>query len=240
MPNGRKQKSAQRGSRNSSGPANKRDGPLGLRRLVGMGMAESSALDHVIPSDFTMRPPSGCFKATIPRNITNQIVWTRSVLQSVVNSSTSAAVEQNFAPSISANLPGYATWCAIFDQYYLHSFTMSISSDSPPGSTGTCPMVYTGIDFDSSSNIGVSALSAYASVNLAVLGPGNSVTRVVQPCNSTYLAAVAASGVTRTWVDCSVTSILFYGARSIIQQTSVAVVPCTYTITCNWCFRNVV
>jgi hypothetical protein len=205
-----------------------------------MGMAESSALDHLISSDLTTRPPSGVFKANIPKNITNQIVWTRSVLQSVVNSSTSAAVEQNFAPSISANLAGYATWCAIFDQYYLHSFSMSLSSDSSPGSTGTCPMVYTAIDFDSSANIGVSALSAYGTVNLAVLAPGNSVTRVCQPCNSTYLAAVAASGVTRSWVDCSVSSVLFYGLRSIIQQTSTAVVPVTYTITCNWCFRNTI
>jgi len=203
-------------------------------------MAQSSALDHLVPSDVTTRPPSGVFNASIPRNITNQIVWQRSIISAIVNTSTTAGVESNYAPSISNNLPGYTTWCSIFDQYYLHSFTVSASSDSPPGSTGTCPQVYSALDFDSSANIGLGGISSYATSNLAVLAPGNSVTRYCEPCNSTYLAAVAASGATRTWVDCSTSSILFYGIRFYILQTSVAVVPVTFTITCNWCFRNTV
>jgi hypothetical protein len=212
-----------------------------IRRFVPMGMAGSSAQDHFISDDLRLRPPSGVFRASIPRNINNQIVWQRSSYQQVVTTSTTAITEQNFAPTASAFLTQYATWLSLFDQYFLHSFVVTIANNSPEGGTAACPQVYTAIDFDSSANLGaLSTISAYGSCNVSTLAAGCSVTRYVQPCNASYTGSVAASGVTRTWVDSATSSTLFYAFRSIINNTAVATVQLDYTVTLYWCFRNTI
>jgi len=206
-----------------------------------MGMAGTSATDHFVRADLSLRPPSGIFRARIPRNLGNQIVWQRGSYQQVISTSTTVITEQNAAPSIAAFLPGYATWLALFDQYFLAGFAVTIANNSPEGGTAACPQVFTAIDFDSSANLGsLSAISGYGSCNITTLAPGNSVTRWIEPCNATYVGATAASGVTRTWVDSATTATLFYGFRSIVNNTVAATVQLDYTYTCYWAFRNTI
>jgi len=230
---------------NKSKHGGKKGGQSGPKRLfaaaVAMGMAGTSAADHFIRSDLSMRPVPGMFKASIPKNMSNQIVWQRTSYQQYLTLSTSTSTEQNFAPTISGGFcQQYASWCVLFDQYFLHSFTVTLANNAGEGSLGTLPQVYTAIDYDSSANLGsIGAISAYGSCNVTTLAPGASVTRFVQPCNASYLAATAGSGVARQWVDSSVTSILFYGIRTITAQVTV-VSQLDITATLNWCFRNTV
>jgi hypothetical protein len=206
-----------------------------------MGMAGTSATDHFVSQDLSLRPVPGVFRATIPRNVGNQIVWQRASYQQVITTSTTAITEQNYAPTIGTFLPAYANWCALFDQYYLAAFTVSIANNSPEGGTAAIPQVFTAIDFDSSANLGsMAAISGYSSCNVTSLAPGNSVTRLVQPCNASYVGSVAASGISRTWVDSATTTTLFYAFRSIVNNTASATVQLDYTITMYWAFRNTI
>jgi hypothetical protein len=212
-----------------------------FQSAVSMGMAGTSATDHFIRQDLSLRPPSGVFRASIPRNLSNQIVWQRASYQQVVTTSTTVITEQNFAPSASAFLPAYSTWLSLYDQYFLAAYVVTIANNSPEGGTAACPQVYTAIDFDSSANLGsLTALSGYGSCNITTLAPGNSVTRFVKPCNATYVGSTAASGVSRTWVDSATSSTLFYGFRSIINNTTAATVQLDYTVTMYWAFRNTI
>jgi hypothetical protein len=205
-----------------------------------MGMAGSSAQDHFISDDLRLRPPSGVFRASIPRDINNQIVWQRGSYQQVITTSTTAITEQNFAPTVQF-CPQYANWLSLFDQYFLHSFVVTIANNSPEGGTAACPQVFTAIDFDSSANLGsLATISGYGTCNISTLAAGCSVTRYVQPCNAADLSNVAAIGATRTWVDSSTTAILFYGFRSIVNNTASATVQLDYTVTSYWCFRNTI
>jgi hypothetical protein len=159
----------------------------------------------------------------------------------VVTTSTTVVTETNIAPSISTFLQQYATWCLLFDQYFLHSFTVTIANNSPEGGTGALPQVFTAIDFDSSANIStLGAISAYGTCNVTTIAPGNSVTRFCQPCNASYLGSTATAGVTRSWVDCAFTGVLFYGIRSIVNNTPAATIQLDYTFTTYWAFRNTI
>lgn len=205
-----------------------------------MGMAGTSATDHFIRDDLRVRPPSGVFKARMPKVLSNQVWWVRSSYQQVLSTSTTAITEQNFAPNAAAGfLVQYLTYFALFDEYFLDSMVMSIANNSPEGGTGACPQVFTAIDFDSSANLGaLSAISAYGTCNITTIAPGNSVTRYCKPTNATYLGNTAAAGVTRTWVDCQSQNVPFYGFRSIINNTPTAAIQIDYTLTLYWAFRN--
>jgi hypothetical protein len=213
-----------------------------MSSAVVMGMAGSNSTDHVVKTDVSLRPLSGVFRATIPRTLSNQIVWLRSSYQQVATTSTSTFIENNFAPTASGGfMPQYASWLALFDQYYLHSFTVTIANNSPEGGTAAIPQVYTAIDFDSSSNLGsLAAISAYSSCNVSTIAPGNSVTRFCQPCVATTLGSTALSGVARTWVDSAYNAINFYAIRSIVNNTASATVQLDITFTMNWAFRNTI
>jgi hypothetical protein len=208
---------------------------------VVLGMAGGSADDYVIRTDLRLRPPSGVFNASIPRNLNNQIHWVSSSTQQVVTTSTTAITESNYAFNASGSLTQYTAWLAVFDQYYLAAVTCTIANNSPEGGTAACPQVYTALDFDSTTSLSsLAAISAYVNCNVVTLAPGKSVTRLLRPCNSSYTGANSGAGVSRTWVDSAYNSTLFYGFRSIVNNTVVATVQLDYTFHSVWAFRNTI
>lgn len=212
-----------------------------LRSAMLAAAAGSTSQDHFVDSDLSSRPVPPFFNAKIPRSIVNQIVWQRASTSSVITTSTTTFTETNFAPTVVTGLAQSSIWLSLFDQYYLHSFSLTISSLEPPGSTGSAPYVCTALDYDSSANLGgIQNIQNYASCNTSSLAPGASVTRIVQPCNASYLANTATAGVNRTWVDSANNAVLFYAIRSIVGQASVASSTLLYTLNYNWCFRNTI
>jgi hypothetical protein len=197
------------------------------------------ANDFIVKSDLKLRPLSGVFSARIPRSLQNQIHWVFSSTQQVVTTSTTVVTETDFFWNATNNLTQYSSWLILFDQYFLAAVTCSIANNSPEGGTGGVPQVYTAVDFDSSTPINtLAAISAFSTCNVCSISPGNSVTRIVRPCNATYIGANAASGVTRSWVDSTFSNVPFYGFRSIVNNTPTATVQLDYTFHFVWALRN--
>jgi hypothetical protein len=238
MPNAgsRSKRSARKGKNNGS--SSQANGGA-FRDALSQGMAGSSSFGHFVSTDLRLRPIPATFKVSMPRSIQNQIVWSRNVFTQSVPTSATLITENNFAPTATAALTQAATWLSLFDQYYLHSFFATVSNTESPASAAQCPTVYTAIDFDSSGNLGsVGAISSYTTCNSSTLTPGASITRLIQPCNSTTMSGVAGAGVNRTWVDSSTNNVLFYAYRCIVGATPGAVINLQFTYTLNWCFRN--
>jgi hypothetical protein len=198
-------------------------------------MAGSHSDDQTVLSDLTYRPPSGVFNAKPPRQLLNQIHWVRCLITSTVSTSTTAATESNTTYSASNHLQGYASYLAVFDQYYLQSVVYTVSNLSTTSGGTTC-YVYTAIDYDNTNNVG-SALLGYATCVGSALAPGESVTRVLYPCNAGYLGTSASAGVTRTWVDSALSSVPFYGSR-LLSYSTPAVVLLEVTISSTWALRS--
>jgi hypothetical protein len=204
--------------------------------LISAAMASSGANDHFIRTDVALRPPSNSFTARPPKNLSNQIFWIKQTNSAVVNSSTTGIFEYNFAFSAASNMQ--AGFLSYFDQYALHSATVTISSQQPPGSLATPPQVVTAIDFDNVVALAnIQALSYYGTANIAVLSPGQSVTRYIEPCLATSVSSTNA-GLQRIWLDSAYNSPQYYGFRSILGASISAVISYEYVTTCIWAFRN--
>jgi hypothetical protein len=231
-------------SRKNRGNGGKRKQPAKQNNVVfDLALNGSGSTDHVVRSDFTYRPPSNIFRARVPRNLINQIHFIRQINNGVIQTSTSVITEINSTFSASGNMLQYSSYLSCFDQYMLHSVTYTVANASGGGLTGqfACPEVFTAIDFDNTAALGsVAAISAYGSVNQATLAPGESVTRYVEPCESTSLfvtVSTTAAGTTRMWIDSASNAVSLYGLRTIVNTTS-SVVVLTQNFSLIWCFRN--
>lgn len=206
-----------------------------------MAMAGSSSQDHVVRTDFSLKPVSGIYNARPPRNWMSQIHWVRGSYQTVVTTSTTAITEQNNSFTLSTFLSAAGSYAGIFDQYYIDSVAITVANNSPQGGTGVCPQVYSALDWDSVSTLGSLALiAAFNNCNISTLAAGTSVTRYISPSNATTVATSATSGVTRTWIDSIYTAIPFYGWRLIVNNTPGAAVQLDVTFSTLFAFRNIV
>lgn len=223
------------GSRGASKPTNSR------LPFVKMGMAGTSAADEFVRSDLSLRPVASAYTASPPRNLSSKIWWVRANTQQVVTTSTTVVTENNISFTANPFLTQYASWLALFDQYFLDHVVVTVANNSPEGGTAACPQLYTAIDFDNVSALGtLAAISQFNTCHVSTLAPGNSVTRLVRPCNASYLGANATAGVTRSWVDSTFNGVPFYGYRLIVNNTVAATVQLDVTISCLWAFRNTI
>jgi hypothetical protein len=225
--------------RRSGKTGNKKRGGDPRATFVRMGMVGSSATDEFVRSDLQLRPPSGIYTATPPKQITSRITWIRCSTQAVITTSTTVFTETNTSFTANPFLTQYSSWLGLFDQYFLDHVVITIANNSPEGGTAAIPQVFMAIDFDSVQALGsIAAISAYANCHVSTLAPGNSVTRVVRPCNASYLGGSTNSGVNRSWVDTIYNNVPFYGFRSIANNTASATVQLDYTYAYVWALRN--
>jgi len=179
---------------------------------------------------------------SIPRNVTSQVVWDVVKLDGAITSSNTALVETNFSYALS-NHPQVSSWTSLFDQWALPFFSVEFDSKIPPGFQYTPPTLYTALDFDSGSNIGtISALEDYGSCEAVAMEPGFRVLRSVRPsCKGVVGSGTGSPQAVLSgpvWCDSSYTNIPHYGIRSILGQSTAAVVGTTVTL---WfCFRNTI
>lgn len=208
-----------------------------MRLLADSGMSSSSADDHLIKSDFTLRPPVAVYNATPPRNLLNQIHFVRYTTSQLVNTNASGITEQNF--SFTATNSMQVAWLSLFDQYCLDHVFVTCTNEGNDTNTGALPEVVTNVDFDSISILGnIATLRGYSNSNDAVLESGKAVTRLIRPANAPSVGGFNSAAVSRLWVDSAFPGVPFYGYRSIIAATPGGTWPILYTITAVWAFRN--
>jgi hypothetical protein len=200
-----------------------------------MGMAGSSSDDHLIVADINYKPPSAAYNSTPPKSINNQVHYFRQEYVTTVTTNTVTITESNYLFNATNNMGQVSSFLAIFDQYFLDSVVFTISNVSSNAGVSSLPQVYTAIDFDSNTNIGVAAIVNFSTCNVSVLGSGKSITRVIRPCNS---SGTSNSLVQRTWVDSAYATVNFYGLRTILNNTPAAAILLDVSYSCIWAFRN--
>lgn len=123
-----------------------------------------------------------------------------------------------------SSLTQYASWTTLFDQYFIHSFSVAIEWNLPPGGTGQ-GQVYMAPDFDNLTNLGsIAAIEAYNGCKVFNLKPGAVTSLCCAPCAGSSVGSQTLSGLNRQWLDCAYPNITHYGIRSIVAS-----VPATYT-----------
>jgi hypothetical protein len=211
-----------------------------------MAMVGSSQTDHIHSQDFLRKPPSNTFHATPPRALSEQIYFVKMLFSDQVTTNTTTIVENNLSFTYaSTNSPGtLITW---FDQYFLAEAWMTIANNSnniQTGVTVTLPQVYTALDWDNTTNLNsVTTLAQFNSCECDVLGPGNSLTRYIQPASVVNVGVSAGGGnsaTSRLWSDCANPNVVFNGFRCIVQNTPAAALSLDRTTTLIWAFRTAV
>jgi len=209
--------------------------------MLDLGMGGSRDNDHFIVSDLTNRPVNPVFNARPPRNITNQIVWLRQNFAQTLTTNTTTTTETNFYWTAVNYMLQYTNWLALFDEYCCHSVVITIQNPNTNAAVASLPEVFTAIDYDNSTTLGSqAAITAYSTCNAAVLGPGESVTRFVMPCQTTFVSPSTSLGVTRCWVDSAYNGAAFYGVRTFIQNTPGAAIVLDVSFSIIWAFRNTI
>jgi hypothetical protein len=190
-------------------------------------------------NDLAIKPPSQLNVPTsIPRNIASVIAWDTVKVDSVITSSSTGIVENNFSFSLNLH-PQASSWAALFDQYCVVAGSVTFDSALPPGSTASPPRLYTALDFDNITALGtVAAIEDFATCEVVNMEPGVKHLRSVRPCNKIMTSGGGATVPQRSWVDCGTTTVQHFGIRAIVAQTAVASLPISLTATIVFAFRN--
>jgi len=232
MPNNNgKSKRMGKGSKNRS---NKRSNISSA--ALDIGLVGTRGDDHVVLSDLTYRPVPPTYNSKPPRQLLNQVFFSRQTTAAVITPGASA-VEANIAFSAAVDMEQYTSYLNIFDQYYLHSAVITLTNELNSNSNTSFPVVHTAIDFNSVDNLGsIAGIESYGTHNVDVLTPGKSVTRIIMPCVGT--TTNSAPLVTRMWVNSSNTTLPFFGFRSITEANGFGVI--NVAISCIWAYRNTI
>jgi len=178
---------------------------------------------------------------TPPRQMSNQIFWTKFKQDQTISVSNISVTETNFSFS-AGSFPGAASFLACFDQYCIHSAIVTFSSNA----NVTSPFrIWTALDYDSVADIGKAGIQAFSNCAFASLAGGGDTSheRLVFPCVAPQLTGSAslpqAAGVGRCWVDSAYPSILHYGLRSVVDLwVNVSTQAVEITFTAVFGFRN--
>lgn len=192
-------------------------------------------------ADLKVRPPVGRVPSSVPRAVSNQIVWdVVSYDNNLTASASGAVVENNFNFALSYH-PQAASWAALFDQWCIPQASVTYQSQLSPGSTTNPCVLYTALDFDSTNNLGqVTAIEDFSTCETAVMNPQTSVIRSIHPCNKATIqttAGTALSGVQRNWCDSAQPTSFWVGIRTITAGGSSAM-NINAKVTVWFAFRN--
>jgi hypothetical protein len=176
-----------------------------------------------------------------PKQLSNQIVWTKFKTDQQISVSNISTTETN-VDFTAAAFSGAANFLAAFDQYCIHSVIITMSSNA----NVTTPFrVWTALDYDSTSVIGKNGILAFSNCCFASLAGGGDTSheRLLYPCVAPQVTGTSflpqAGGVGRLWLDSAYPNIIHYGFRSIVDtwvNVSTQAIEITYTAVFG--FRN--
>jgi len=188
------------------------------RLMTGLARATGSTTT-VIPADMNQRRQNFNLVQSPPKNFMTMIYWVRESVAAPISlaSTTTVVSENNFSFTLNS-LSNVSSLTTVFDQYCIYSVTVTFTYGSI--NTGfLAPLdLYTAIDYDNTTNIGLSGIQNFASYNESIIVPGTSLVRTVKPCVALAAYTGAFTGYTtgRVWIDCNSTTVNHYGLRTII------------------------
>jgi len=193
----------------------------------------------LVPPDLTVVPQS------VPSNVASLVAWDTVKYDVFLYTSTSATNENNFAFNLT-NHPQYTSWQNIFDQYCIVQATVSFRSDLGPGQSVGPSLLYTAVDFDSSSSISgsIPAIEDFSSCEVHTMSAGSTALRSVRPCCKDVIAlanagSIGSLGPSRRWLDLTASpSVQHYGIRTILGPSVGATYQVIATVTMWIAFRN--
>jgi len=211
-------------------------GAQGARRAKNASSGSARGMTPLSRADLAVKPPGNTVNVSVPKQVSNQIVWDVVKFDQTLTFSTSVVFETNFSFSLSSH-PQAASWQALFDQWCIPQASVTFASNLPPGTTTAPGRLYTALDFDNTTNIStIQALEDFATAEVSTMdAAGRMVVRSIRPCNKT--SGSPGTYTTRSWCDSGAPASSWYGIRSILS-----VAGSTYTITATTCiwyaFRN--
>lgn len=209
------------------------------RSSRGGGSRGSGGMGPVAGDDLKVRPPTSRIPSSVPKQVSNQIVWDVVKVDAILTPSAGGIVENNFSFSLQLH-PQVSNWAALFDQYCIPQASMTFRSLEPPGGTSSISILYTALDFDNANNLGsIAAIEDYATCKLKTMGAGAVITRSVRPCiklSTQQPSTNVNSSLAQNWQDVGAGGTPWFGIRSILGVSNSSNIIATSTIW--YAFRN--
>jgi len=209
-----------------------------VRRARGKSTSSAHSMTPQAKSDLLVTPPNFRIPSRVPRQVSNIPVWNVVKVATQIQTSASAVNEVNFAFSLNTD-PQAGSWTTLFDQWCIPQFSISYESLTPPGLTSIPPKIYTALDFDNQTNITtVTNITDFATCEANTLEPTTQFVRSVRPC--TKITTTGAASLARSWQDSAQPGALWFGIRTMVDNTNSTVVyNCVSCVATIWfAFRN--
>jgi len=189
------------------------------RRAKGRSTSSASSMTPQSRADLQIRPPTTNIPARVPRQVSNHDVWDIVKIPFQLSTVANNFVETNFSFSLN-NHPQSAVWTQLFDQWCISQVSMAFESLTPAGSTVILPKLYTALDFDNTTAVGsVANLCDFATCEVSALFPQKQFVRSIKPCIKITNATGAAT-LGRAWQDSAFPATLWFGFRTILDNTN--------------------
>jgi len=188
-------------------------------------------------ADLMVRPLGPTIPDTVPRTISNKIAWDTFKTSVQLTFPTTGIVEINFSFNLASH-PQASSWTSLFDQWCIPQASLRFESQYPSSATFPPATLFTALDFDSNSNLGmISAIEDFSTCAETVMSLGKTFVRTIRPCVKPQLGATASSGVGRVWCDSSVTNTPWFCIRALGGSTGTSYTV-NITSTVWFAFRN--
>jgi len=210
-----------------------------IRRAKGKSTSSASSMTPQSREDLRVKPPTFVIPNRVPRQVSNLITWDVVKVVNQVATVANGITETNFSFSLNLH-PQVSSWIALFDQWCIPQVSVSFESLTPAGSTVILPKLYTALDFDNATSLGsVSNLADFATCEATTLFPQMQLVRSIRPCVKVNTSG-SNSSLARAWQDSAFPAILWFGIRSIVDNTNTPTVynAVTATFTIWYAFRN--
>jgi hypothetical protein len=215
-------------------------GGRSLRASGGRGGKGGGAMAPRSRADLRVRPPSRRIPSSVPKQVSNQVVWDIVRTDLTINVGTGGIAETNFSFSLASH-PQAGSWGTLYDQWCIPQVTVMFRSEQPPGATFVPAIIYTALDFDGVGNLGsIAAIEDYSTCAQCTMSPGRTHTRSIKPCikiSTQQPSTNVNSSVDRLWQDVGANGTPWFGIRSIVSS-STATYPIVATTLTWYAFRN--
>lgn len=164
-------------------------------------------------SDLNQRRMTMSVPLTPPRDINEQLVWTRCTLDTTSN--LSSTIETVLAVFFKLTmLPNYSSWETLFDQYCIPIVVCEYrGSETETLDKAAAPRVWSVLDHDDANTITSLQAKSYSSCYESRIS--EKVTRVLYPriALAAYSGAFTSYANNRSWIDCASDTVQHFGIK---------------------------
>jgi len=221
-------RSKQRNKKSSS-----KSGELPYDRILIDSVKPTGSTTSVVESDLIAKRQNFNLVQSPPKQVGNMIFWCKQMYTGNFQTSTTTDVENNLQFQLSS-LSDVSSITSFFDQYCIYSVAVNWSIDTQQAVGEITCNLYTALDYDNVSNIGLGGIVGYSTCQQSTISQGTSLVRLVKPCVAPALysgSAFTNFGTSRLWCNSSSTNTAHYGIRAIAKQSAQVI---TIRVTQTW------